>query len=98
MDINAMSTEQRDEAMKKGLCFGCGKQGHLSRDCPTKKRPTMTNSMPPSYALTWAPASTSTQKKKMNGKELHTHIQSLMAMMDKEEKEKFYDEAEKEGF
>ena len=28
MDIDSMSTEQRAEAMKKGLCFGCGKQGH----------------------------------------------------------------------
>ena len=52
----------------------------------------------PSYASTWAPASTSMQKRKMNGKELHTHICSLTAMMDEEEKEKFYDEAEKEGF
>ena len=73
------------------------KQGHLSRDCPTKKRPT-TNSTPPSYALTWAPASTNTQKKKMSGKELYTHIRSLTAHMDEEEKEKFLNEAEEEGF
>ena len=93
-----MSTEQQDEAMKKGLCFGCGKQGHLSRDCPTRKKPTAVSSTPLSYASTWAPATTSMQKKKMNRKELHAHIQSLTAMMDEEEKEKFYDEAEKEGF
>ena len=37
MDIDSMSTEQRAEAMKKGLCFRCGKQGHLNRDCPDKK-------------------------------------------------------------
>ena len=97
MDIDAMTTEQRDEAMKKGLCFRCGKQGHLSRDCPTKKRPTM-SSTPPSYASTWALALTGTQKKKMSGKELYTHIRSLMAQMDEEEKEKFYNEAKEEGF
>ena len=34
----------------------------------------------------------------MNAKELYAHIRSLMAQMDDEEKEKFYDEAEKEGF
>ena len=97
MDIDTMTTEQRDEAMKKGLCFGCGKQGHLSRDCPMKKRPTM-RATPPSYALTWAPALTNTQKKKMSGKELYTHIRSLTAQMDEEEKEKFLNEAEEEGF
>ena len=36
--------------------------------------------------------------KKMNRKELYAHIQSLTAEMDEEEKEKFYEEAEKEGF
>ena len=40
MDVDALTMEQRNEAMKKGLCFGCGKQGHLSRDCPDKKKPT----------------------------------------------------------
>ena len=34
----------------------------------------------------------------MNRKELHAHIQSLTAEMDEEEKEKFYEEAKKEGF
>ena len=36
--------------------------------------------------------------KKMNAKELYAHIQSLTAQMDDDEKERFYDEAEKEGF
>ena len=61
MDVDLLSTEKRDEAMRKGLCFGCGKHGHLSRDCPDKKKTTR-------------------------------------AYMDDEEKERFYDKAEKEGF
>ena len=97
MDIDAMTTKQRDEAMKKGLCFGCGKQGHLSKDCLTKKRPT-TSSTPPSYASTWAPTPTNNQKKKMSRKELYAHIQSLTAIMDEGEKEKFYNKAKEEGF
>ena len=33
----------------------------------------------------------------MGGKELATHIRTLTAQLEEEEKEKFYDEAEKEG-
>jgi hypothetical protein len=79
MDIDMLTTEQREEMMRKGLCFVCRKPGHISKDCPDKKKPTN------------AP-------KKMNGKELLAHIRSLTTNMDDEEKEKFYDEAEKEGF
>ena len=34
----------------------------------------------------------------MNAKELYAHIWSLTTQMDDEEKERFYDKAEKEGF
>ena len=37
MDIDALSIEQWEKAMKKGLC---GKQGHISKNCPDKKKPT----------------------------------------------------------
>ena len=55
MDVDAMMMEKQDEAMRKGLCFGCGKPRHLNRDCPNKKK-------------------TPYQPKKLNGKELYTHI------------------------
>ena len=76
--------------MKKGLCFRCKKLGHLSRDCPNKKGRTPTTTAPTS--------TTSTAPKKMTAKELTAHIQSLTALLDDTEKNKFYDEAEKEGF
>lgn len=35
-----------DEARAKGLCFNCGKHGHMSRFCPDKKRgPTQVRSL-----------------------------------------------------
>ena len=95
MDIDAMTIEQRNEMMRKGLCFICEKPGHLGRNCPTKGQPS-NNRKPPSYASTWKP--TTSTPKKMTGKELHTHIRGLVTQMEEEEKEKFYDEADKEGF
>jgi hypothetical protein len=84
MDVDALSMDRRTEMMRKGLCFGCGKPGHLNKDCPDRKRPIN----PPAYE----------KPKKMNAKELYTHIRSLTALMNEEEKEEFYQEAEKEGF
>ena len=89
MDVDLLSTKKRDEAMRKGLCFGCRKHGHLNRDCPDKKK--LTRAYTPTPSIPSAP-------KKMNAKELYAHIRSLTAQMDDEEKERFYDEAEKEGF
>lgn len=96
MDIDAMTMEKWDEMMKKGLCFSCGKPGHLNKDCPEKKGRTGTGSTPPSYASTWAPNPNT--PKKMTPKEMVAHVQSLTAQMNKKEKEEFYEEAEKEGF
>ena len=75
MDINTMTTEQRDEAMKKGLCFRCGKHGHLNKDCPDKKGK--------------KPEEKKEEKKKWTSKELQTHVRALFDTMDDEEKKKF---------
>jgi hypothetical protein len=38
IDYTQMSPEKKEQLMKSGSCFRCEKQGHLSKDCPTKKR------------------------------------------------------------
>jgi hypothetical protein len=83
MDVDAMTVDKRDEAMRKGLCFGCGKPGHLNRDCPERKKPIYARPTPP---------------KKMNPKELYTHIRTLTKELTEGEKEEFYKEAEEQGF
>ena len=75
MDIDSMMTEQRAEAMKKGLCFGCGKHGHLNKDCPDKKGK--------------KPAEKKEEKKKWTSKELQTHVRALFDMMEEDKKKKF---------
>ena len=89
-----MTDEERTEFMKKGLCFKCRKQGHLSRDCPEGKGQTPATVTPKATAATPTPAT----PKKMSAKELTAHIRSLTALLNDEEKTAFYDEAEKEGF
>ena len=59
MDVDAMTTEERTEAMKKGLCFGCRKHGHLNQDCPNKKG---------------KKDEKKEEKKKWTSKELQTHV------------------------
>jgi hypothetical protein len=38
MDVDVLSTKQREEAMRKGACFGCGEIGHISCNCPKKNK------------------------------------------------------------
>ena len=92
--FKTMTEEERKELMRKGSCFRCKKEGHLSRDCPEKKGKTTT----PQSATTTAPVPSPATPKKMTAKELTAHIRSLTALLNEEEKMEFYDEAEKEGF
>ena len=83
MDISYMSTEERNELMRRGACFICKMIGHLSRDCPQKKR-------------LYTPPQNTPQK--MKGKELSAHIWTLLAQMEDADKEEFFDDTAKSGF
>ena len=56
------------------LCFGCGKRGHLNKDCPDKKE---------------KKEEKKEEKKKWMSKELQIHVCALFSTMDKEEQENF---------
>jgi hypothetical protein len=38
VDYTQMSQDKKEQLMKTGSCFRCEKQGHLSKDCPTKRK------------------------------------------------------------
>ena len=40
MDVDVLMAEERSDLMKKGACFRCKAQGHLSRDCLNKEKKT----------------------------------------------------------
>ena len=84
MDVDAMTTEKRERCMKQGLCFRCERRGHLGKDCPTDDDKKRD-----------APKS---EPKKMSSKEAHTHIKALVALMDKDEVDALFKQAEDEGF
>jgi len=85
MDVDIMMVEKRERCMKNRLCFQCEKKGHLIRDCP------------PEEDKKKAPAA-SFSPRKMKGKDTHTHIKALVALMDEDEKEALFKAAEEEGF
>ena len=83
MDIDRLTTEERTALMKEGKCFKCRKQGHLSRDCPTRNQ-TQNNTQ------------TETPKP-WTGKTADTHIRSIISGMTQEEKGNLEKEAEAQG-
>jgi hypothetical protein len=91
MDVDTLSVRQREEAMRKGACFGCGEIGHISRNCPKKQR-YGGNSGQGGQSTTPAP------KAWTKGKDLLAHIRTLTAGLPAEELEELMKEAEESGF
>jgi len=73
MDVDIMTVKKQERCMKNGLCFKCEKKGHLRRDCP------------PEEDKKKAPAA-SFLPRKMKGKDAHTHIKAMVALMDEDKK------------
>ena len=88
--VNRLTMEQRTEYQQKGLCFRCGKPGHMSRDHNKRKPPgpTGTNYRKPIFP----------RREGKDGKQTYTVIRALMAELPDEEREEVIDAMEKEGF
>ena len=84
MDVDVLTAEERSDLMKKGACFRCKVQGHLSRDCPNKEKK-------------FEPKKEE-KKKAWKGKDLAAYVQAQMLNISKEEKGEFYAAAANQGF
>ena len=84
MNVDVLTAEERSDLMRKGVCFRCKAQGHLSRDCPNKEK---------------KPEPKKEEKKKAwKGKDLAAYVRAQMLDISEEEKGEFYAAAANQGF
>jgi hypothetical protein len=95
MDVDALSIKQREEAMTKGACFGCGEVGHISCNCPKKQQGGYGGRGGNAGQSEQSGATGNTWSK---GKDLLAHIHTLTAELPANELEEFMKEAEESGF
>ncbi|KAK1221882.1 hypothetical protein PQX77_015302 [Marasmius sp. AFHP31] len=94
MDVDRLSIEAQKDYMQKGLCFRCGNQGHISRDCP--RRPSLSyNRNRPSNQN---PRTSNPNPTPRTGKEVAAHIRAMVQELPEEEREITYTDLESEGF
>lgn len=86
INLDRLSVQDREEHMKKGLCFECHKSGHRASDHRAGGSNDRTN-----INSTW-------RKTPMKGKETYQKIRGMLAELDDEEKEIALKNMEEEGF
>jgi hypothetical protein len=84
MDVNRLTVEERDKLLKEGRCFKCRNTGHRANKCPKEDDDKKKGKEVP--------------KKKMNRRELHTHVRALFKEMTEEDRDEFLKGAKEAGF
>jgi Domain of unknown function (DUF4939)/Zinc knuckle len=85
MDVDRLTIEEWNQLMKEGRCFKCRNTGHRANECPDKED----NNKKKGKEV---------PKKKMNGRELHTHVRALFKEIMEEDRDKFLKGAKEAGF
>jgi Zinc knuckle len=85
MDVDRLTVDKRNKLMKEGRCFKCRNTGHQANECPEDED----DKKKKAKEEPW---------KKMNGRELHAHIQALFKNMTEEDRDEFLKGAKEAGF
>jgi hypothetical protein len=83
MDINRLTIEECNKLLQEGRCLKCRNTGDRANKCPEDDNEKEAKEVP---------------KKKINGRELHAHIQALFKEMTEEDRDEFLKGAEEVGF
>jgi Ty3 transposon capsid-like protein/Zinc knuckle len=84
MDVDRLTIKEQNKLLKEGRCFRCRNMGHWANKCPEDNNDKKKAKEVP--------------KKKMNGRELHAHIQALFKEMTEEDRDEFLKGAKEAGF
>jgi hypothetical protein len=84
MDVDRLTIEERNQLMKEGRCFKCRNTGHWANECPEEENDKKKGKEVP--------------KKKINRRELHTHVRALFKEMTAEDRDEFLKGVEEAGF
>jgi hypothetical protein len=84
MDIDRLTVEECNKLMKEGRCFKCRNTGHQANECPEENDDKKKGK--------------EVFKKKMNRRELHTHVRALFKEMTEEDRDEFLKGAKEAGF
>jgi hypothetical protein len=84
MDVDRLTVEERNKLMKEGRCFKCRNTEHRANKCPKSDNNKKKGKEVP--------------KKKINGGELHAHVQALFKEMTEEDRDDFLKGAKEAGF
>jgi Retrotransposon gag protein len=83
MDVDRLTVDEHNKLMKEGRCFKCRKTGHRANECLENEDDKKKGKEVP---------------KKMNGRELHAHVQALFKEMMEEDRDEFLKGAKEAGF
>ena len=93
MDIDSLSVDEQTKLMKEEKCFICQKTGHMAKD---HKKNDFSQKQWKEEASKYERVEN--PKKKWEGNALYAHVRSMIAELDTEEKEKFWEGAKDSGF